>query len=287
MKKILIALIVVSFLSFSGCAVIEAILGGGGIKEPVVKIESVDFGNVSFESLDLLFNIVVENPNQLAISLSSFDYELLLNEKTFVRGDQSEGMNLEAQSTNPVQIPVSLTFRDILESVQSVAQQDSSVYQFKSGFAFTLPVIGDVRIPVQRSGTIPVVKIPSMDVVNFRINNISFTGAEAVLALRLKNPNSFSLDLRKMHYAFSIDGVDVLKGETERTLAIKESDESIIEIPVAIRFADFGQTIYRILRGDQQAQFRFTGSTTFDSSLDFFRNIPLNFDTTGDLPLVR
>lgn len=273
-------------ISLPGCAIIDAILGGG-VKEPVVKIDSVDFGKVSFESLELLFNIMIENPNQLGISLSSFDYELLLNEKSFVKGDQRDGMQIAANASSRVQIPVSLKFRDILESVQSVAQQDTSNYQFKSGFAFSVPVIGDVRIPVQRSGMIPVIKAPSIHVAHFKIDNISFTGARATLALDVKNPNSFSLGLKNMHYAFSVDGTSLVEGTRESVLSMNKNEESRIEIPVSMNFLELGQSLYRILRGEQAAQFRLTGSAAFDSSLDFFQNIPLNFDTSGDLPLMR
>jgi len=273
-------------ISLPGCAIIDAILGGG-VKEPVVKIDSVDFGKVSFESLELLFNIMIENPNQLGISLSSFDYELLLNEKSFVKGDQRDGMQIGANASSSVQIPVSLRFRDIIESVQSVSRQDTSNYQFKSGFAFSVPVIGDVRIPVQRSGMIPVIKAPSINIAHFKIDNISITGARATLALDVKNPNSFSLGLKNMHYAFSVDGTSLVEGTRESVLSMNKNEESRIEIPVSMNFLELGQSLYRILRGEQAAQFRLTGSAAFDSSLDFFQNIPLNFDTSGDLPLMR
>jgi LEA14-like dessication related protein len=280
--------IVASLILFiSGCSIIEMILGTGRIKEPVVKVESVDFGNVSFESLELLFNIMIDNPNQLRISLSSFDYELLLNDISFVKGDRQDGMHIDANARSSVQIPVSLTFDDIIASVRTVARQDTSSYRFTSGLTFALPVLGDVRIPVQKSGELPVVKTPTVNVSHFKINNISFTGADATLALTVNNPNSFSLGLRDMHYNFVIDGINVLSGSGEKNISINRTGESRIEIPVSINFVDFGQAIYGILRGEQKARFRFFGSATFDSSLDFFRNLPLNFDQSGELPLIR
>jgi len=287
MKIYVISLLIVPVLLFSGCAVIDAILGEGRIQEPVVNVESVNVGDVSFESLELLFDINIENPNKLGISLSSFDYELLLNEKSFVRGDQPEGMQIEAEASNTVRVPISLTFRDIIESVQSVAGQDSSSYQFKSGFAFNLPVIGDVRIPVSRSGAIPVIKKPTLNIASFNIENISFTGADAVLRLKLNNPNFFSFDLEQLQYNFSIDGVNIVQGSADQGIKVNPDSESTIDIPLSLNFVDFGQSIYRILRGEQDAQFRFTGSALFDSSIDFFQNIPLDFDQSGALPLVR
>ncbi len=287
MKKLIIPVILHSLLTTSGCAIIDAILGEGRVQEPVVNVESVNVGDVSFEALELLFDINIENPNQLGITLSSFDYELLLNEKSFVRGDQPEGMQIEAEASNTVRVPISLTFRDIIESVQSVVDQDSSQYQFKSGFAFNLPVIGDVRIPVSRTGAIPVIKKPSLNIASFNIKNISFTGADAVLRLKLNNPNFFSFELKQLQYNFSIDGINVLRGTADKSITITQDDESTIEIPLSLNFVDFGQSIYRILRGEQDAQFRFTGSALFDSSIDFFQNIPLDFDQSGALPLVR
>ncbi len=287
MKKLIIPVILHSLLTTSGCAIIDAILGEGRVQEPVVNVESVNVGDVSFEALKLLFDINIENPNQLGITLSSFDYELLLNEKSFVRGDQPEGMQIEAEASNTVRVPISLTFRDIIESVQSVVDQDSSQYQFKSGFAFNLPVIGDVRIPVSRTGAIPVIKKPSLNIASFNIKNISFTGADAVLRLKLNNPNFFSFELKQLQYNFSIDGINVLRGTADKSITITQDDESTIEIPLSLNFVDFGQSIYRILRGEQDAQFRFTGSALFASSIDFFQNIPLDFDQSGALPLVR
>ncbi len=287
MKKLIIPVILHSLLTTSGCAIIDSILGEGRVQEPVVNVESVNVGDVSFEALELLFDINIENPNQLGITLSSFDYELLLNEKSFVRGDQPEGMQIEAEASNTVRVPISLTFRDIIESVQSVVDQDSSQYQFKSGFALNLPVIGDVRIPVSRTGAIPVIKKPSLNIASFNIKNISFTGADAVLRLKLNNPNFFSFELKQLQYNFSIDGINVLRGTADKSITITQDDESTIEIPLSLNFVDFGQSIYRILRGEQDAQFRFTGSALFDSSIDFFQNIPLDFDQSGALPLVR
>ncbi len=287
MKKILLPLIILSALSVSGCAIIDVLLGTDRIQQPAVKIESVNVGAVSFESLELLFDINIENPNRLAITLSSFDYELLLNDKSFVKGDQPDGMKVGAEASNTVRIPVSLTFRDIIESVQDVAREDSSRYQFKSGFSFKLPVIGDVRVPVQRSGSIPVIKKPSLDIASFNIENISFTGAEAVLKLRMNNPNFFSFELEQLQYNFSIDGINVLRGSADHSITINRYGESTIDIPLSLNFVDFGQSIYRILRGEQDAQFEFTGSALFDSSIDFFRNIPLDFEQSGKLPLVR
>lgn len=286
MKVLVHATYLFVIISFSGCALIDAILGQR-VQKPVLTVESVEFGSISFESIELLFNIGVENPNRLGISLSSFDYELFVNDKQFLQGEQHEGMQIGANATTLIQIPTVLRFGDVIESMRSLTQQDTSSYRFSAGFVFSLPLLGEIRMPLQRSGVIPVIRTPSISVDQLRIDRISLTGADATLALKVRNPNSFSLSLQSLQYNFSIDGVSVLHGKGEKDITITQNEERRVELPVSINFVDFGQSIYRILRGEQKARFGLDGSAIFGSSPDFFKDIPLNFNITGELPLVR
>ncbi len=67
-------------LSFYSCSTLNSILNQMNVKKPTVNITNAKISNLSFNDLDLVFDIQINNPNTIGIYLAGFDYELLINE---------------------------------------------------------------------------------------------------------------------------------------------------------------------------------------------------------------
>ena len=127
------------------CANLSQLLNQMNIKQPVAKVSDAKLTALSFEKVDLLFGIDISNPNSIGIALDGFDYDLLLNDNSFITGEQTEKLNIAAGKTSRVNFPVSLKFTDIYAMYTSLRNIDSTKYQVKLGLIFNLPVLG--RIP--------------------------------------------------------------------------------------------------------------------------------------------
>jgi LEA14-like dessication related protein len=287
MRKLLFTLLIVLPVTFSACALLDMLLGKRAFENPGVRVESVKVSGVSFDALDLLFNLAVENPNPVGVTVKKYDYELELNDFSFLKGEQDSGLRLASESTGSVDIPLTLQFADIYSALGSMEGQDSTRYRFKTNFTIDVPVMGSVQIPVQTSGHVPVICLPEIGFESLSLKRLSLTGAEAVIVIRLKNPNAFSLVANDFRYSFAIEERTVLSGIAEEGFRVDRKAESSIEFPLSLSFADLGLSLYRILSGEQGAEYRFNGSASFDTSLDFLKNVPLSFENSGPLRIVK
>jgi LEA14-like dessication related protein len=132
------------------------------VQEPKVNFSQVKMTGLTFDKVDLLFDIDINNPNSVGINLAGFDYDLFLNQNSFLKGDQQDGLEIKANGKETVKIPLSLDFKSIYQTFQSVKDLDSINYELKTGLSFNLPALGNIRIPVSKSGYIPSLKLPSI-----------------------------------------------------------------------------------------------------------------------------
>ncbi len=146
--------IFIAFFSFSfqGCNAAKEILKQGGIQKPTVSVTHVDVQNVSLLSVDFVFDLKVTNPNAVGINLSGFDYELLINQKSFVKGDQQEPMEIKAKKSSMVHLPLTVDFADIFGVFKDLATKSKASYRLNTGFHFDLPALGKVRVPASKKG---------------------------------------------------------------------------------------------------------------------------------------
>jgi len=162
MRRIWLLLIISLLFYLVQCADVLKVLNQATVQKPAVKITNTQLAALSFDRADLLFDIEIDNPNSVGVSLAGFDYDLLLNEQSFLKGDQQKQMEIKARDKATIQFPLTLDFMDLYNTYQRLKEEEDVGYTLKTGFSFDLPVLGVVRIPVSTSGRVPMIKIPSI-----------------------------------------------------------------------------------------------------------------------------
>jgi len=275
------------FLSLTGCAELLKILEQSSIQEPRVECTGTKISGLSFDKIDLLFDLKVTNPNSISIHLSGYDYDLIISDASFLNGQQNNAIDLAANGSSLLQLPISITFKSLFEIYQSVKDADSLRYTLKTGFSFNLPVLGDVRIPVSRDGSFPVVRIPSISLSQIRLNKLNFMGADLKMSIRVQNPNAFSLNLKGLDYKLDVNGSNWFSGKNIQNLYINGKGESVLELPFSLNFLEMGKTAYDMLSGSAKLQYKFSGKTDLTTSLKLLGEIKLPFNKEGDISLTK
>ncbi len=290
MKKMLsyfgLAMILLSAFMLSSCAILEGFIKEGA-KKPEVSFVDAKISGLSLNAVDLLFDLKIQNPNSVGVNLAGFDYDLLLNGNPFVNGNQSKGIEIPSQGEEKIQLPLTLKYTDIYKTFQNLREQGASNYQMKFGFSFDVPVLGAVRIPVSKSGEIPMVKIPKLSFGSLKLDKLNLTGADLKLSLKLNNPNIFSMILSKMQYDFKLNGQNIISGLTEKTMQVNEKGEGMIEIPVSVDFITAGRSVYKILNGDRALDYQLGGNLDLATSLPILGNVNLPFSLSGSTDIIK
>jgi len=271
-------------LLFLGCAALQQI---ANIQEPKLDVQNVRFTGMSFEDIDLAFDIKIKNPNPLSATLAALDYDFQINDASFLKGQQEKQISILANGESTVEIPLTLNFKDLYNTFQALKNQDSSAYKLMCGLSFNLPVLGPTRIPVSKSGNLPNLKLPDVSIGSLKLNKISLTGADLDLKLNVKNANTFSFLLNKLNYDFVVNGKTWVKGLSQKQMQVKEKGESTISIPISLNFLEMGTVIYQMINGNQKLNYQLKGNVDLNSSLPLLGQVSLPLDRVGEINISR
>jgi len=268
-------------ICITGCASVQDFIKKN-IQLPKVKFSGVKISRLSFEAVDLLFDLEITNPNPAGIHLVELDYDFLLNNNSFLKGKQEHGLEINARSTDIVQIPLSLNFVDVYNTFQSLKNQDSTTYEISAGLSFNIQILGaPQRIPIRKRGTLPLLKAPRISLASLKLHNINLTGADLSLTVKLINPNAFEFIVKGMEYDLEINGSQWLSGNLQENLQISAKDESLLNFPISLNFFQIGRSVAQLLKNNQPLEYRFKGGINLDSSLPLLGAVHLPFDRSG------
>ena len=274
-------------IGVTGCASVEEFIKKN-IQLPKVKFSGAKISGLSFEAVDLLFELEITNPNPAGIHLVELDYEFLLNNNSFLKGKQEHGLEINARSTDIVQIPLSLNFVDVYNTFQGLINQDSTTYEISAGLSFNIQILGaPQQISIRKRGTLPLLKPPKISLASLKLHNLNLTGADLSLNVKLINPNAFEFIVKRMEYDFEINGSQWLSGNSQKNLQISAKDESLLNFPISLNFFQIGRSVVQLLKNNQPLEYRFTGGMDLDSSLPFLGAVHLPFDRSGEIRIQK
>jgi LEA14-like dessication related protein len=279
----IIILGVVLAIHFS-CSTVKQL---ANIQEPKLSVEKMRFTGLSFDDIDLAFDVNIDNPNQLSATLAGFDYDLKINNASFLQGQQNSDMTIAAMGESTLEVPLTLNFKDLYNTYNSLKSQDSSAYKIDLGLTFDLPILGKTRVPVSKQGYLPMVKLPSFKVSSLQVKKMGLTSADLVLNLEIDNPNAFNLLADNLSYNFRVNEQSWVKGMLTEQIQISEKDKSSMSIPISLNFLSLGQTALQLLSGNQEINYSFQGNVDLDSALPVFNQVQLPIDKTGQLNIIK
>lgn len=277
MKKLIFTVLILSFLS--GCNTIKDL---ANVQKPSVRYSSMSIEDISFSDVTLLFDFDVTNPNSFGVSADQYQYEFFINGNEFVTGIQNEKFRIANNSTTTIQVPVSLTFSEVFETVSSVARQDSMAYRLSTEVQFDIAGLGKQRVPVSTQGELPIPKMPRIELNSFEVEDLSLMGADLVAAFRIENPNPFGISFANTFYNIEVNGKDWLNTTLERNINLNGSESDLITIPIRLNSSQMGSVLMDMLRGETEFEYHLTGSAEVSADIKGFTGMDtISFDRTG------
>ncbi|MFP4040941.1 MAG: LEA type 2 family protein [Desulfosudaceae bacterium] len=280
----LAGLLLLSGLVMSGCAMLEE---AGMWEKPEARISAVRLTKLSFTGTDLEATVEVHNPNPYEINLGRLDYALLVQDKQVLKGEQNRNIDLKADSSQSLVFPVGVKFEDLLAAVSGLKQKSEVDYELTGGVSFVIPVAGEIRVPFNKKGRLPVPKMPKISVEKLRLDDLNMLGASLELILNLNNPNDFGINLDRFDYSFKLNGNPVAGGGATARVAAGPGQTSRIELPLDLSFASSGPALFKLLKDGGKLDYNLTIEGEVGSTHKLLNQIPLQTAKTGIIKLSR
>jgi len=281
----LLILTVLPVLALSGCGSLRDAVDA--INKPEVRIAEAELEALSFSGLTLRFDVEIRNPNPIGISLSGFDYELQIEGASFVSGEVDEEVTVAARGRSIVALPVELGFEELVSAIRGLEDREEAAYRLTAGFSFDLPVLGRVRIPVSKEGSVPILRFPELQVRSLSLNMIYLSGASLDLVLEMRNRNNFKIFIESLEYRFQVDGREWASGMRRKKVRLGENDIAELTIPIELDFTTLGRSVYRMILGGEALPYTLEGNVDAGTSLRVLKKASLPFALAGQLRIQR
>lgn len=264
----------------SGCSTLQKTLD---VKKPEATVAGVSIKDISLEAVTLLVDVNVANPNAFKLNTAGFDLDLMINQSKLVTLAQPDSsLSLPAKGSANMTLPVTLTFDQLLASIGGLGDKAEVDYGIEGDVAINLPVLGDIDIPVDYAGVLPVPKQPEVEVKNFNLDSIGLSGAEVSVDLEVANPNVFDLNLSDLNYALAIEGKPIGQGNI-KAIDLPQGEKRELTIPLSIGMSDMGMSLYRLMTSSDPINVDVNIGANVGTSLDGWKSIPLQYQTQQTL----
>ncbi|MBV2090102.1 MAG: LEA type 2 family protein [Candidatus Thiodiazotropha sp. (ex Ctena orbiculata)] len=274
-------------LLFQGCSSLqqaEQLMNG---IQPSGEVKGVKLSGLDLRGIDLLFDVEVDNPNPVAISLDGLDYDLKLLNRSFLKGQQSMGMSLAADGKSQVKLPVRMEFEQLLEHYSELSKHDDVPYQLDLGLGVDVPLLGRVRLPISYQGRLPVPKLPDVRVSRIDVQRMSLQAIDLMLELEVENPNRFALILQRLDYQFKLNGIDVGQGAAAQSLNIDKRGKGRVRLPLSLDLQKAGSGLYSALMGGRGLSYELSGMLDASGDTPLIGDIKIPLDRQGSFNLNR
>jgi LEA14-like dessication related protein len=283
-KRLTLVALTIALLVLAGCESLKGLLS---MERPEAHLENVSLEAVTFSGASLVAEVGVTNPNPIGIQMSGFDYRLDIEGSTLVSGDQPQGLSIAANGTSYVDVPVSLQFSQLIDSVQAARDRDEVAYTVAVTLRFSLPILGEISIPLEHEGTLPVIRLPRVQLSSLRLRSIGLTGADMQLVLNVENPNGFGARIPSVGYAMEVQGQTWVAGMTDRAISLTAHGTSRVTIPFTLSFSAVGRTVRDLLVGGNSIDYEFSGVIVVNPEFELIHETEIPISLAGEIPLSR
>lgn len=246
------------------------------VRKPTVTLGETQLTAVSLQAADLLFHVNIHNPNPIGLPLKGISYEVIVDNKSIAKGQDSQTPNIPARNSANLDLPLSLHFKQIYGSIRNLGRNKKLNYRLQGNLDF-----GFFTIPLRHTGSIDLPSLPKVKLDQVKITKFSLSSVRLKLRVKVDNPNRFPIKLGGMQYNVKFSNRSLISGSSPTGLNISPSGAGHYDVHVKLGLATLGSLANSMRKGDS-LPIELSGEWL---GLNGDEGIPLNWK--GILPILR
>jgi len=241
------AVLVLSVSALGGCGVVADILS---VQRPTASIVGVRLADIGLQAATMVFDVEVTNPYSVPLPLVNLDYGVASEGASFLSGKAAMQGAVPAGGSKTVSLPAKVVYLELLKVLKGVKPGSVVPYTATLGLSVDAPAVGPLRLPLSKSGRLPVPAAPEVKVSEIRWDKLTLDAAGGRVKLDMVNRNQFPVEMTALRYALSLGGIDVATSSMVKGVAFgADGGAGTIEIPIAFSPRKLGLAAFGMLTG--------------------------------------
>jgi len=104
--------------------------------------------------IEAVLHLSVTNPNSYALTVASVAYTATVGTRLLAEGERNEEVRIEPSGETVVKVPVLLQTDAFGAALREILEARALPYEFNGSVGVVAPIVGVVRVPFSRTGTI-------------------------------------------------------------------------------------------------------------------------------------
>lgn len=162
MKRTVMLFSVIGCMVLTGCETFEQF----ALKKPTARIHAVQFGEISLNSAQLIFDVEVDNPYSVALPLTGLDYVLSSGNTPLLAGKTELHTSIPAKGKQSMPLPVTVNYLEMFKSARDIRPGTTIPYRAGVNLSMDAPVLGALTLPLNKEGELALPNASGADILN-------------------------------------------------------------------------------------------------------------------------
>lgn len=256
----------VILIVISGCIA----LGQAAFVPADTEIRKTDVSSVSFEGVEMKYELHVSNPQDYEATLRRISWEMTIGDAVVFSNDSEPYQTLTYKQATTVDQKIDLRWTDIFGTTIRTHMLGNLPFTLTAEIE-TVPASENVLLPEgaefliatsTKSGVFPMVSRPVIAIDTLALKSFNLAIAHLELRVRFKNPNPWPATFTDTELVVMVDNDIWLKRTIRTDFMVPERSDIVMDIPFTMRPRDFSTQVYRKLNMSQEFDFSLTGNTS-------------------------
>jgi LEA14-like dessication related protein len=247
--------------------ILVIVLWTRGLSEPLpkkdlqVNLLERKVSELTPSGLTLSFVYGIDNASNKKYFLFSYEYQVLINQKEYLRQQVSldEPIEILPDKTTSVHFPVKINYQ-YLNPLLTEGQKQS-VCQVSGEMYFQDEKKKIEKISFNFLMDFPLFKFPEIDFLPLEVKDLTLGGAEFFFRFNLKNRNSYDLLIQKIQVDLNLEDRSIFTGQIPGDKSLHSGQVRTFSIPLVLDFFELGRNYRECL---QQETTLFILKATFE-----------------------
>jgi len=205
----------------------------GAIEKPTIESIRPRILGLDFSGINLAFDVDLNNPNSFPLKTPKFKYGLDIQGSNFMKSEGTADIDLPAKGVGTVVLPAKIKYLDIWKTYKGLKDANQVSYDLKGAFVVS-PLGKDIELPMSKSGSFPVLKIPNFSKISLEPSEVSLTESKVKVKANVTNPNVFEMGLDKLGYVLKMGDVDFADIKSTLSKSLQAGETGQIELDAKV-----------------------------------------------------